>query len=169
MAMLKRLCIRAISSFVGPLTVKSIFNSQDAITRFSVSPTLDEFHKIRDSALTGDSIFHRSPSWLNPHLHIHVAVLCFLHIFSTTKNILHINWFFILFTNKMPDDLGRNNAVSKYEKFHSSIVLLLDTIAFCSKWEIWRTRPSTCRPIRCDVWIVERMRYPTDRQTNGHS
>ena len=27
------------------------------------------------------------------------------------------------------------------------------------------TRPS--RPIRCDVWIVERMRYrPTDRPTN---
>ena len=30
-----------------------------------------------------------------------------------------------------------------------------------------RTRPS--RPIRCDVWIVERMRYPTNRPTNGHS
>ena len=30
------------------------------------------------------------------------------------------------------------------------------------------TRPS--RPIRCDVWIVERMRYqPTDRPTNRHS
>ena len=33
------------------------------------------------------------------------------------------------------------------------------------------TRPS--RPIRCDVWIVERMRYPTDQPTNrptaGHS
>ena len=32
-------------------------------------------------------------------------------------------------------------------------------------------RPS--RPIRCDVWIVERMRYPTDRPTDqptdGHS
>ena len=27
-----------------------------------------------------------------------------------------------------------------------------------------RTRPS--RPIRCNVWIVERMRYPTDRPTN---
>ena len=26
------------------------------------------------------------------------------------------------------------------------------------------TRPS--RPIMCDVWIVERMRYPTDRPTN---
>ena len=26
------------------------------------------------------------------------------------------------------------------------------------------TRPS--RPIRCDMWIVERMRYPTDRPTN---
>ena len=34
-----------------------------------------------------------------------------------------------------------------------------------------KTRPS--RPIRCDVWIVEQMRYPTnqltDRPTNGHS
>ena len=31
-----------------------------------------------------------------------------------------------------------------------------------------KTRPS--RPIRCDVWIIERMRYqPTDRQTNEHS
>ena len=39
--------------------------------------------------------------------------------------------------------LGRPNAVS----------------AFCIK-----TRPS--RPIRCAVWIVERMRYPTDRQTD---
>ena len=30
------------------------------------------------------------------------------------------------------------------------------------------TRPS--RPIRCDVWIVERMRYrQTDRPTDGHS
>ena len=30
------------------------------------------------------------------------------------------------------------------------------------------TRPS--RPIRCDVWIVERMRYrPTNRPTDGHS
>ena len=27
-----------------------------------------------------------------------------------------------------------------------------------------KTRPS--RPIRCDVWIVERMRYPTDRPTD---
>ena len=27
-----------------------------------------------------------------------------------------------------------------------------------------KTRPS--RPIRCDMWIVERMRYPTDRQTD---
>ena len=26
------------------------------------------------------------------------------------------------------------------------------------------TRPS--RPIRCDVWIVERMRYPTDQPTD---
>ena len=26
-----------------------------------------------------------------------------------------------------------------------------------------RTRPS--RPIRCDVWIDERMRYPTNRRT----
>ena len=33
--------------------------------------------------------------------------------------------------------------------------------------EVSITRPS--RPIRCDVWIVERMRYrPTDRPTNGH-
>ena len=30
-----------------------------------------------------------------------------------------------------------------------------------------RTRPSG--PIRCDVWIVEQMRYPTDRPTDGHS
>ena len=30
-----------------------------------------------------------------------------------------------------------------------------------------QTRPS--RLIRCDVWIVERMRYPTDQLTNGHS
>ena len=34
-----------------------------------------------------------------------------------------------------------------------------------------QTRPS--RPIRCDVWIVERMCYPTDQPTNrptdGHS
>ena len=30
-----------------------------------------------------------------------------------------------------------------------------------------KTRPS--RPIRCDVWIVEQMRYPTDRPTDGHS
>jgi len=31
-----------------------------------------------------------------------------------------------------------------------------------------KTRPS--RPIRCDVWIVERMRYrPTDRQTDTAS
>ena len=32
---------------------------------------------------------------------------------------------------------------------------------------ISETRPS--RPIRCDVWIVERMRYPTNRPTDGHS
>ena len=33
-------------------------------------------------------------------------------------------------------------------------------------WEqlVEKTRPS--RPIRCDVWIVERMRYPTDRPTD---
>ena len=34
-----------------------------------------------------------------------------------------------------------------------------------------KTRP--CRPISCDLWIVEQMRYPTnsptDRPTNGHS
>ena len=28
----------------------------------------------------------------------------------------------------------------------------------------YKTRPS--RPIRCDMWIVERMRYPTDQQTD---
>ena len=27
-----------------------------------------------------------------------------------------------------------------------------------------KTRPS--RPIRCDVWIVKRMRYPTDKPTD---
>ena len=36
---------------------------------------------------------------------------------------------------------------------------------------VCQTRPS--RPIRCDVWIVKRMRYPTnqptDRPTDGHS
>ena len=35
------------------------------------------------------------------------------------------------------------------------------------KEEKKRTRPS--RPIRCDVWIVEGMRYPTDRQTDRQS
>ena len=30
--------------------------------------------------------------------------------------------------------------------------------------EYYQTRPS--RPIRCDVWIVKQMRYPTDRPTD---
>ena len=33
----------------------------------------------------------------------------------------------------------------------------------CFDWD-GETRPSP--PIRCDVWIVERMRYPTDQQTH---
>ena len=32
-----------------------------------------------------------------------------------------------------------------------------------------RNGTRSSRPIRCDVWIVERMRYPTNQQTDRHS
>ena len=43
-----------------------------------------------------------------------------------------------------------------------------DSISFIllplRKLRTWRTRPS--RPMRCDMWIVEWMRYPTNQPTN---
>ena len=43
--------------------------------------------------------------------------------------------------------------------------LLYSLYSLTPHWSL--TRPS--RPIRCDVWIVERMRYPTDQPTDTAS
>ena len=52
--------------------------------------------------------------------------------------------------------------------FQIFFACLLYALSCCQKrTKMPRTWPSG--PIRCDVWIVERMRYPTDRPTNGHS